>query len=584
MSGYLKEQTLGGRLDELAVQYGGKPALITEQKSLSFDGLRASAERAAAFFIDAGLKRGDIAALQLPPSLLFAEVLFGLFKIGVMPVLLLPTHRESDVKSICERAQPSFYITATGCAIDHAQVIYANTIASALKAKPEAHDYPRPSFSDNALLLLSGGSTGVPKLVPRTHAAYLYAAEVSAKCFHLSSDDIYLCTFPVAHHGGLGCGGLVGGLQAGATAIVTDSNEPAEIFRLIDKYKVTALQTPPATVTRLLQAYNGSDMSSLKSVITGTAPLKPETARRVMELFSVKFYNAYGSSEGICFVADPYTDPLDVVCEGHGRPMSDGDEFFIADTNGNPVPDGVAGELWGRGPYTAAGYYNAPEATREAFTTDGYFRTGDLAVTHAGYTHICGRMKDQINRGGEKVSPEEIENLLLQHENIKECCVVGVEDSELGQRVCAFIVPRSGVPDRNELRQFLKNKQIAYFKIPDQIEFLHKLPRSGVGKVDKRGLAQMAGELRSAFLEKRSEEPIGDSVSMLKTLWLENLHLSNFSDSDDYFELGGDSLRAKVLLESLEEATGLKVPPELLYTNSEFRMFETAIQNLKGVL
>jgi 2,3-dihydroxybenzoate-AMP ligase len=216
--------------------------------------------------------------------------------------------------------------------------------------------------------------------------------------------------------------------------------------------------------------------------------LAPELRRRVEQKFRCLYQESYGTAEGLLNMTR-LDDPEAVRMQSSGRPVSPADEIRIVDPDGREVPDGQTGELQVRGPYTIRGYYHAPEINARAFTADGFYRMGDVAKKIGGYLYLEGRIKDLINRGGEKISCEEIENHILAHPGIESACVVAMPDEVFGEKACAFVILR---PDRrlalNELLEFLKGRNIARFKMPERLEVVEEFPISPAGKVLRREL------------------------------------------------------------------------------------------------
>jgi 2,3-dihydroxybenzoate-AMP ligase len=239
------------------------------------------------------------------------------------------------------------------------------------------------------------------------------------------------------------------------------------------------------------------DLSSLKVLQVGGQRFQPEHARLVRRQLGCTLQQVFGMAEGLL----NYTrldDPEDVIVGTQGRPMLAQDEVRVVDDNDRDVADGVTGELLTRGPYTLRGYFRAPEHNGRCFTSDGWYRSGDLVRWHNGNLIVEGRIKDLINRGGEKISAEELENLIVAHPGVIQAAVVAMPDRILGERVCAFLVTRDGTvlaPD--QLNQFLADRGLARFKLPERIEIVAELPLTKVGKVDKNALRELARGARA---------------------------------------------------------------------------------------
>lgn len=230
------------------------------------------------------------------------------------------------------------------------------------------------------------------------------------------------------------------------------------------------------------------DLSSLEVLQVGGAKFSAEAAKRVRPELGCTLQQVFGMAEGLV----NYTrldDPEDTIVATQGRPISPDDEVRVVDDRGEPVPNGTSGHLLTRGPYTIRGYYRAPEHNSTAFTEDGFYRTGDIVrLTDDGYLVVEGRAKDQINRGGEKVAAEEVENHLLGHPAVADVAVVSMPDPYLGERSCAFVVVQGEQPKAVELKKFVRGRGLAEYKVPDKVVFVDEFPVTGVGKISKSDL------------------------------------------------------------------------------------------------
>jgi 2,3-dihydroxybenzoate-AMP ligase len=253
----------------------------------------------------------------------------------------------------------------------------------------------------------------------------------------------------------------------------------------------------PAVVHRWLETYDPArwDLSSLRVLQVGGARPPADLIRRVAPTFGCEVQQVYGMSEGLLNYTR-FDDPPEVVAGTQGRPMNPDDEILIADEEGHPVADGEPGELLVRGPSTIPGYYRAPEHNTRSFTADGWYRTGDVVRRHeSGNLVVESRVKDVINRGGEKIHAEEIEDVLDRLPQIARAAVVAAPHQELGERVCACVVL---CPDAtitlDEIRAMFTAHGIAAYKIPEQLEILAELPLTPVGKISKQRLRDMLAE------------------------------------------------------------------------------------------
>jgi 2,3-dihydroxybenzoate-AMP ligase len=353
--------------------------------------------------------------------------------------------------------------------------------------------------------LLSGGTTGLPKLIPRTHDDYAYNVTAAAEVSGLGPSTVYLVALPAAHNFPLGCPGLMGTLATGGRVVMAPSPKPEDAMAAVEAEGVTITALVPALAIRWLEvsAAKQFDLGSLEVLQVGGARLVPEVAHRIRPAFGCQVQQVFGMAEGLL----NYTrldDPDDVVIETQGRPMSPADELLIVGPDDRPVAPGEPGELLTRGPYTIRGYYRAEEHNARAFTADGFYRTGDVVRQDAGGNlTVEGRAKDLINRGGEKISAEEIENLLLAHPAVLEAAAVAMPHAVLGEQTCAYLVLRPDETlDLAALSAYLDGRGVARFKWPERLEIVDALPVTNVGKVDKKKLRDDIADKLEAELAK----------------------------------------------------------------------------------
>jgi len=521
-AGYWRGERLGDLLRSWAEGNGDRVAVTDGTTTTTYAELDAAADRLAAGLRRLGLRRGDRVVVQLPNVVEFPAVCFGLLRLGALPVFALPPHREHEIGYLAEHAEAVAYLACD----TFGGFRYGELGVAARKASPglrhvllldgpddeadgvvdlrrlldapleeaqarAAADADPPDPADVALFLLSGGTTGLPKLIPRTHDDYAYNVSASAALCRLGPDTVYLVALPAAHNFPLGCPGLMGTLAAGGRVVMAPSARPEDAMAAVEAERVTVTALVPALVIRWLDANAGGrfDLSSLQVLQVGGARLVPEVARRVGPAFGCRVQQVFGMAEGLL----NYTrldDPDDLVVETQGRPLSPADEILVVGPDGQPVPDGEAGELLTRGPYTIRGYYRAEAHNAAAFTADGFYRSGDIVRLHqSGNLTVEGRAKDLINRGGEKISAEEIENLLIAHPAVREAAAVAMPHAVLGEQICAYLVLRPDeTVDLARLSAYLEERGVARFKWPERIEVVEALPVTNVGKVDKKKL------------------------------------------------------------------------------------------------
>lgn len=494
-------------------------AIIDGERELSYRELNAASRRLAASFMRQGLKTGDTALVQLGNHAELFITFFALLEIGVAPVNALFSHQRTELTAYAEQIEPALLVADREHALfrddDFLNQLQSNhpslsVIAlrndsgeRALQAMidaPEDNFTPCPSAADEvAFFQLSGGSTGTPKLIPRTHNDYYYSIRRSVEICRFDENTRFLCAIPAAHNYAMSSPGSLGVFYAEGCVVLAADPSATLCFPLIEKYQINVTALVPPAVSLWLQAVNewGSNkqLASLRLLQVGGARFPEPLARRVPAEIGCQLQQVFGMAEGLV----NYTaldDDDEHIFTTQGRPMCPDDEVWAADENGNPVPAGEVGLLMTRGPYTFRGYYKSPEANAKAFDANGFYCSGDLIVIDKdGYIRVVGREKDQINRGGEKIAAEEIENLLHRHEDIIHAALVSMDDELMGEKSCAFIVGRR--PLRAvEIRRWLRELGVADYKLPDKVENVAELPLTHVGKPDKKRLRQLIAERR----------------------------------------------------------------------------------------
>jgi len=510
--GYWKPLTLGEHLRSWAQKYGEHIALVDQEQRISYSELDWRADELASGLHHLGIQQGDRVLIQLPNSIEFVLSCFALFRLGAVPILCMPANREADIDAFCALAEPVAYITvdrflgfdhhglAQKMASQHPCLKYvvvdsehSDSYALNSLGRPPK-DIPSPHYRDTALFLLSGGTTGTPKLIPRTHTDYAYNAQASAERCELNSQSVYLAVLPAAHNFPLACPGILGTLSVGGRVVLARTTSYDEAFPLIEQEGVTFTSLVPALVNFWLEAreWDKSDLSSLRLLQVGGSPLNGTLAAAIEPVMGCRLQQVYGMAEGLLCFTHP-DDPDDVLLHTQGRPLCDDDEVRIVDEQDNNVSPGEEGELLARGPYTIRGYYRAPEVNKHAFTSDGFYRSGDIArITAQGNIQVKGRIKDQINRAGEKIAAAEIELHLRAHPDIQEAALVPLPDEQLGERSCAFIISSCSDLDLLAIRKFLQQRGLPRYKMPDQFESIEAWPLTSAGKVDKRKLVSLA--------------------------------------------------------------------------------------------
>ncbi|MGP3977742.1 (2,3-dihydroxybenzoyl)adenylate synthase [Streptomyces sp. 8N114] len=510
--GYWQGRPLGDLLHEACEQHGDRVAVVCGQERLTYAQLSARGDELAGGFLDRGIGPLDRVVVQLPNITEFVVVMYALFRIGAIPVLALPGHRRNEISHLARHSQAVAYMVVDRSAgFDYRQlarevsaeqaalreVFVAGDAAefTALEAIGSGNrDFPHVDPAEPAMFLLSGGTTGLPKLIPRTHDDYAYQMRATAEAVRAGRHTVYLAVNPAAHNAALGCPGVLGTLLVGGRAVLTTSVRPSEVFELVDREGVT-LSTVVPPVLRLWMdtaQKSGADLSGV-TLQVGSSKVDPTQAEQAIKLLDCRLSQWYGIGEGL-LTHTRLDDPYEAVVNSEGRALSPQDEVRIADAEGRTLPVGEEGELQTRGPYTIRGYYRAEEKNAEAFTADGFFRTGDLArLRPDGNLVLVGRIKDIINRSGEKIPAEEVEEYLLAHPAIRDAALVGVPDQRLGERSHAFVMVREEIAPA-AVKAHLRECGLATYKIPDKLIVVDELPRTPVGKVDKAELrARLTG-------------------------------------------------------------------------------------------
>lgn len=496
-------------------------AVIDGELRYSYRQLNEASDNLASALQAQGITRGETALVQLGNVSEFYITFFALLKIGVAPVNALFSHQRSELNAYAAQITPALLIADRAHTLfenDHfltaftaqhpsvrAVLLRGDNGEQALEnaiARPADNFIATPTPADEvAFFQLSGGSTGTPKLIPRTHNDYYYSIVRSNEICGFNVQTRYLCALPAAHNYPLSSPGALGVFHAGGCVVLAADPSATLCFPLIEKHQINVTALVPPAVSLWLQAIaewgSNAPLASLRLLQVGGARLSATLAARIPAEIGCQLQQVFGMAEGLV----NYTrldDPFERIINTQGRPMCPDDEVWVADENGNLLPPGHVGRLMTRGPYTFRGYFNSPEHNASAFDDNGFYCSGDLiSIDEQGYITVQGREKDQINRGGEKIAAEEIENLLLRHESVIHAALVSMEDSLLGEKSCAYLVVKT--PLRAvAVRRFLREQGVAEFKLPDRVECVDALPLTPVGKVDKKQLRQWLAQRATA--------------------------------------------------------------------------------------
>lgn len=519
--GHWIDQTLPEMLFGVAARYPDKVAIIAGEDRITYEILAERVARFAAGFDHLGIGRGDRVVLHLPNVADYAPILFALFEIGAVPVLALAALRRHEIEYFVEFTEARAYITIeshggydfaalateigeSSPTVDHTIVVGRDGGGSDVEQllshgslSPRRRSLP----SDVAFLQLSGGTTGQPKVIPHTHEDYLASVRASVEVGGITEDTVQLVVLPMCHSFAMRSPGYLGVFQEGGTIVLASDGSPDTAFPLIARHRVTDVSVvPPLALVWLNSSRRlDHDLTSLQVLRVGGAKFSAEAARRVRTELGAAVQQSFGMAEGLTTFTG-LDDDEETTTTRQGRPTLSADEVMVVDDHGQEVGKGASGHLLTRGPSTIRGYYRAPEHNARSFTADGFYRTGDIVrEDDRGYLTVVGRSKDQINRGGEKIAPEEVENLILAHEAVHDVSIVGVPDEVLGERTKAFVMPREGgdtaVLTLSGIREFLQDQGLAAYKLPDVLELVDEFERTAVGKVSKRNQRETKEDL-----------------------------------------------------------------------------------------
>jgi len=522
------ESTAGDMLRAAARRTPDKPVLVSYEVRLSYRELDELTERLGAALLDLGLRPGDRALFQMGTVAETAVALFGCFKAGIVPLCSLPQYREIEMGELARRSQArAWFVQADFSAFD--LLGFANKLAqdfpsiehlivaraknspdgcAGLEQLIESQSLARArerlaavqiGLEDVLSFQLSGGTTGVPKIIPRFHAEYLGQARDWALRNAMDENVVALYALPLIHNAGQ-VAMLVPALVLGGTMVLMARMEPKIFFDWVECERVThSLSIGPIAAQMLDYKDIGKhDLSSLKLLMSFN---RSDLLERHVKVPCV---NIFGITEGLLMSSAPDW-PDEARFGGVGAPVSALDEIRLLEfgTEREAAP-GQPGELCFRGPSTMRGYFRMPEVNQASFTSDGFFRTGDLMLAQRIGARTCysfeGRMKDNIDRGGEKFGAEEVENVIARHPDIADVKVVAMPDRVLGEKACAYLIMRPGRPPLSvkQLGEFLVAQGLAKFKLPERIEATDAFPVTRVGKVDKAALRKLIAEKLAA--------------------------------------------------------------------------------------
>lgn len=519
--GALTQETMGQAFRASFARHAQRVALCSAEGATTYAELDAQSERLGAALLRLGLEPLDRVVFQINNCQELVLGFVACLKAGLIPICTLAVHREHEIGYLGQHAQARLHFVQGDDPrfddVAFAQEMRAQipTMRWTLQARGECRgdslslreliasvtlDDARRELAaldldpyQVAVFQLSGGTTGVPKIIPRFHNEYIYNMRSVASFLGYRDDDCMFIPMPMVHNLNMGCcfGPM---LLKGATVAIAAGLDPEALGEVFRKFQ------PTWTVLA------GPLLQKLKPLIrSGQLPLtrlrraiSPGGAPALRELLGVPVHHVFGMTEGVIMFTQP-DDPQEVQDAMVGRPISAWDQVKLLKTGTDEPLDeaGVEGECVFAGPYTIHGYFDAEERNAQAFTRDGFYRSGDLMLFRdiggQRYYEFRGRTKDVVDRAGEKVNCEEVERLVNRHPSVQASAVVGMPDKVYGERICAFVQLREGAtaPGVAELGKFLAELGVAKFKWPERIEALAELPLTKVGKLNKTALKDL---------------------------------------------------------------------------------------------
>jgi acyl-CoA synthetase (AMP-forming)/AMP-acid ligase II len=482
----------------------------------------------------AGLRRDDVLITQLPNVVEYVAIYLACARLGVIISPVPMQFRRAELEPLCRLTRaPALLTVQTFKGTEHARL--ALTIADGpqvlvlgREAPQGARAFaPQPSAANSArarelelaanvnaddivTICWTSGTEGTPKGVPRSHNHWIAGSLCHYDGAQIRRGDRLLNPFPLVNMAAIG-GCFMSWLRAAGTLILHHPFELPVYLQQIATEKPEYAIAPPAVLMMLLQnesLLQGVDLSCLRCIGSGSAPLPPVMIRGYKERYGIEIINNFGSNEGIALCSGPAEAPdpesRSRLFPRWGRPELEWPQRIAKITHTRLMdPQSGAeiveprrpGEMQIRGPVVFDGYFAAPQITARSFTADGWFRTGDLfEIDESGrYYQFVGRLKQIINRGGVKISPDEIDAVLAEHPDVAEAAAVGYPDQVLGERICAVIVPKPGrTVTVEDLQKHFRARELAIFKWPERVRIVERLPRNPLGKVIRSEISQLA--------------------------------------------------------------------------------------------
>ena len=557
-----------------AARFGSRPAILGESGvRLSHQEMHAHVRATAQALNTLGIVRGDRLAIVLPPGPDLA-VAFLAVAAGATAAPLNPAYFEKEfefhLRDLSARAlivpqgsDSPARVAAAGLGVP---VVELNPLeegggifglSGATPSVETALDFAGPD--DVALVLHTSGTTSRPKKVPLSHANLCASARNIAATLQLQADDISLSVMPLFHIHGLAC--VLAALGAGGSCVCIRSFDANQFPGWLKTWEPTWFSAVPTMLQALLDFAGDFPFpaSSLRFIRSSSAPLPPTMMAGLEKAFGVPVIESYGMTEAAHQMASNPLPPRARKSGSVGIPA--GPKVAILDEAGARLESSHIGEVAIMGPNVTRGYENNPQANASAYCT-GWFRTGDQGYfDKEGYLFITGRLKELINRGGEKIAPREIDEALLAHSSVRQTVAFAVPHPSLGEDIASAVVLQAGAScTEAELRAFMLDRLPA-FKVPSRIVLVDDLPKGPTGKIQRVGMAKrLAHSLSFAY-----EPPVSDMEKRVAETIGEVLGRERVGREDNFFALGGDSLRATQVLIRLNQMLALELPVPLLF-------------------
>ena len=514
------DETFYAILERRAAAHPNREALVDRRHRVTYAELKMRVDRVAAKLGALGVGAGDVVTIQLPNQVEFAYVFFALERLGAVANQIGPDFRSREVEYIIRFSESrAFVCPARFKGFDYVQMIDelrprlpdlklvcvlgargpgVVSLDEIVYGDDSVTHRPAPLGADDVMrMAFTSGTTGNPKGVIHSHNTTLSACKNLNRDMGVTDREVFLVYLPLGLNWGYLT--LVQAVMAGARAVLLDQWSADEALQLIERERVTFIPSAPASIISMLNAPGLArvDLSSLRVVITGGASCPIETIRDFRQRMRGHLIELYGMLETGFHTYTRLTDDPELVTGTVGR-VVDGLGLRLIDEGNRDVPPGAEGEIAADGPSVHLGYHKNPAANAELFTSDGWFRTGDLGqLDTAGNLRIVGRLKEMINRGGKKFFPREIEEILYTHPKILHAAIVGVPDPRLGERNCLCVIARPGQHvDLDEVVAFLRD-DVATYKLPEMIEAFDELPFTPTGKIQRHVLVRQVLERRA---------------------------------------------------------------------------------------